>query len=144
MEDSVFGPRPTMHINLDSSCSDVVDTNDNTPSIIKTSDVETVNLSRKKNCNKLNRNDLINLLNYITLKLPSDLRSQPLQDVNDNTTDKVVKSYVSITNDNGKAPAIYSSTMNFYSKMSLHAVGSGSTGYSRIWRNNIKKIVLIE
>jgi hypothetical protein len=44
-------------------------------------------LTRKKNCNKLNRNDLIKLINYITLKLPSDLRSQPLQDVNDNATD---------------------------------------------------------
>ncbi len=52
MEDSIFGPKPARHINLDSSDSGVVDTNDNTPSIIKTSDVETVKLSRKKNCNK--------------------------------------------------------------------------------------------
>jgi hypothetical protein len=73
------------------------------------------------------------------LKLPSDFRSQFLQDVNDNATDKLIKSYVSITNDNGKAPAIYSSAMTIHSKMSLHAFGSGSTGYSRIWRNNIKK-----
>jgi hypothetical protein len=29
--------------------------------------------------------------------------------------------------------------MTIHSKMSLHAFGSGSTGYSRIWRNNIKK-----
>jgi hypothetical protein len=29
--------------------------------------------------------------------------------------------------------------MTINSKMSLHAFGSGSTGYSRIWRNNIKK-----
>ena len=50
MENSIFGPNPARHINLDSSDSDVVDTNDNTPSIIKTSDVETVKLSRKKNC----------------------------------------------------------------------------------------------
>ena len=76
MEDSIFGPKPARHINLDSSDSDVVDTNDNTLSIIKTSDVENVKLSRKKNGNKLNRNDLIKLLNYITLKLPSDFRSQ--------------------------------------------------------------------
>ena len=34
MEDSIFGPKPTRHINLDSSDSDVVDTNDNTLSII--------------------------------------------------------------------------------------------------------------
>jgi hypothetical protein len=35
-------------INLDSSDSDEVYTNDNTPSIIKTSDVETVKLRRKR------------------------------------------------------------------------------------------------
>jgi hypothetical protein len=140
MEDSIFGPKPARHINLDSSDFDVVDTNDNTPSIIKTLDVETVKLSRKKNCNKFNRiNDLIKLLMYITLKLLSGLRSQPLQDVNDKATDKLFKSYVSITNGNGKAQAIYSSTMTIHFKMSLHAFGSGSRGYSRIWRNNIKK-----
>ena len=143
MEDSTFGPKPTRHIDLDSSDFDVVDTNDNTTSNIKTSDVETLKLSRKTNCNKLNRIDFIKLLNYITLKLPSDLRSQPLQDVNDNAADKLVKSYVSITNDNdGKAPAIQSSAMTIHFKMSLHAFGSGSTFYSRIWRNNIKKPVL--
>ena len=85
----------------------------------------------------MNRNDLIKLLNYITLKLPSYFRSQFLQDVNDNATDKLIKSYVSITNDNGKAPAIYSSAMTIHSKMSLHAFDSGSTCYSRIWRNII-------
>jgi hypothetical protein len=74
------------------------------------------------------------------LKLPSDFRSQFLQDVNDNATIKLIKSYESITNDNGKASSIYSSAMTIHSKMSLHAFGSGSTGYSRIWRNNIKKI----
>ncbi len=63
----------------------------------------------------MNRNDLIKLLNYITLKLLSDLRSQPLQDVNDNAADKLVKSYVSITNDNGKAPTNYSSAMTIHS-----------------------------
>jgi hypothetical protein len=67
MEDSIFGPKPARHINLDSWDSDVVDIYDITSSIIKTSDVETVQLSGKKNCNKLNRNDLIKLLNYITL-----------------------------------------------------------------------------
>jgi hypothetical protein len=74
------------------------------------------------------------------LKLPSDFRSQFLQDVNDNATDKFIKSYVSTTNDNGKASSIYSSAISIHSKMSLHAFGSRSAGYSRIWRNNIKKI----
>ncbi len=62
----------------------------------------------------MNRNDLIKLLNYVTLQLPSDLRSQPLQDGNDNATGKLVESYVSITNDNGKAPAIYSFAMTIH------------------------------
>jgi hypothetical protein len=139
MEDSIFGQKPARHINLDSSDSHAVDNNDNTPSIIKTSDVKIVKLSRRKKCNELNRNDLIKLLNYITLKLLSDPRSQPLHDINDNATDKLVKSYVSITYDNGKAPAIHSSAMTIHSRMSLYAFGSGSTCYSRIWRNNIKK-----
>ena len=30
LEDSIFGPKPSRHINLDSSDFDVVDTNDNT------------------------------------------------------------------------------------------------------------------
>jgi hypothetical protein len=58
------------------------------------------------------------------LKLPSDLRSQPLQDINDNAIDKLFKSYVSIANDSGKASTIYSSAMTIHSKMSLHAFGS--------------------
>ena len=132
MEDSIFGPKPARHINLDSSYFDVVDTNDSTPSIIKTSDVENVKLSRKKNCNKLNQSDLIKMLNYISLKLRSDLCSQPLQDVDNNATDKLFKFNVNITNANGKTLAIYSSAMNIHSKMSLHAFGSDSTGYSRI------------
>ncbi len=67
----------------------------------------------------MNRNDLIKLLNYITLKLPSDFRSQFLQDVNDNATNKSIKSYVSISNDNGKALDIYSSAMTtIHSKLS--------------------------
>ena len=48
IEDSIFGPKPDRHINLDSSDSDVVDTNDNTPLIIKTSGVETVKSSKKE------------------------------------------------------------------------------------------------
>ena len=75
MKDQMFGPKLARHINMNSSDSDIVDTNDNTPSIIETSVVEIVKLSRKKNCNKSNRTDLIKLLNYITLKLPSDFRS---------------------------------------------------------------------
>ncbi len=43
MEDSIFGPKPAKHINLDNSDFDVVNTNDNTPSIIETSDMETIN-----------------------------------------------------------------------------------------------------
>ncbi len=34
MEDSIFGPKPARHINLDSSDFDVIDTNGNTLSII--------------------------------------------------------------------------------------------------------------
>jgi hypothetical protein len=62
LEDSIFGPKPVGHINLNSSDFDVVDTNDNTPSIITTSNVKTIKLSRKKNCNKLYRNNLVKLL----------------------------------------------------------------------------------
>jgi hypothetical protein len=49
MEDSIFGPKLARHINRDSSDSNVVNSNDNTLSIIKTlDDVEIVKLSRKK------------------------------------------------------------------------------------------------
>ena len=72
-------------------------------------------------------------------KLPSDLRCRPLQDVNDKAIDTLFKSFVSITNGNDKALVIYSHAMTINSKMSLHAFGSGSTSYSRIWRNNITK-----
>jgi len=48
MEDSIFDPKPIRHINLDSSDFDGVDTYDNTPSSIKTSDVENIKLSKKK------------------------------------------------------------------------------------------------
>jgi hypothetical protein len=48
MEDSMFGPKLARHINLDFGDSDVVDTNDNTLPIIKTSGVETLKLSRKR------------------------------------------------------------------------------------------------
>jgi len=45
IEDAIFG---FGFIGLDSSAFDVVDTNDNIPSIITTSDVEIVKLSRKR------------------------------------------------------------------------------------------------
>ena len=73
----------------------------------------------------------------MTLKLPSDLCSQTLQDVNHKAIDKLFKSFVRITNDNGKALAIYSYAMTIHSKNLLHAFGTGSTSYSHIWRNNI-------
>ena len=53
MEDSIFGPKPAKHIDINDSDFDAVDANDTTPSIIKNSDVEIVKLSKKKNCNKL-------------------------------------------------------------------------------------------
>ena len=68
MEDSIFGPKPAKHINIDDSDSEAVDANDIAPSIIENSDVEIVKLSKKKNCNKLSRKDLIKLLDFITLK----------------------------------------------------------------------------
>ena len=85
----------------------------------------------------MSRKDLIKLLDFITLKLPNDLPSYSLHDVNDKATDKLFKSFVNITNDNGKAAVVYNSAMTILSKMSLHAFGNGSTGNSSIWRNNI-------
>ena len=92
MEDSIFGPKPTRNFNLDNSDLNMVDNNDNTPSIIKSLDVENVKLSRNKKCNKLNRNDLIKALNFITLKLPTDVLSKSLHDVNDKAIDKLCTS----------------------------------------------------
>ena len=90
----------------------------------------------------MSRKDLIQLLGFITLKLPIDIPSYSLHDVNDKATDKLFKSFVNITNDKGKTVAVNNSAMTIHSKMSLHAFGNGSTGYSSIWRNNIKKISL--
>ena len=81
----------------------------------------------------MNRKDLINLLNFITSKLPTDVLFEPLHDANDKTTEKLLTSYVIMSNDNGKATTINVSSMITYSKMSLHAFGSGSTGYSSIY-----------
>jgi len=72
------------------------------------------------------------------LKLPIDLLFEPLHDVNDKVTDKLFTSFVSMSNDNGKALTIFGSAMIIYSKMSLHGFGSGSTSCSCIWRNNLK------
>ncbi len=138
MEDSIFDPKPARHINIDDSDFDAVDANDTTPSIIENSDVEIVKLSKKKISNKLSRKDLIKLLDLITLKLPNDLPSYSLYDVNDKATDKLFQSFENITNDKGKVAAVYNFGMTIHSKMSLHAFGNGSTGYSSIWRNNIK------
>ena len=111
-----------------------------TPSTIESSDVENVKLSRKKNFIKLNRNNLIKLLNLITLKLPTDALFEPLHDIKDKATDKLFTAYASMWNDNGKAPAITVSSMIVYIKMSLNAFSGGSRwGYSTIWKNNIKK-----
>jgi hypothetical protein len=139
MEDSLFGSKLAMHFNLKNRDFDVVDNNDNTPLIIKSSDVENMKLSRKNNYNKLNRSNLIKMLDLVTLKLSNDVRSEPIHDINDKATDKLCKSYASMSNDNGKARAITVSSMVIYSKMSLHVFGSGFTSYySTIWRNNIE------
>ena len=78
----------------------------------------------------MNRNDLMKLLNFIALKLQTDNIYEPLHDVNDKATDKLFTSYASMSNDNGNAPSITLSSIIIYKKMSLHAFGSGSTGYS--------------
>ena len=66
MEDSIFGLKPAKHINIDDSEFAAVDANDTTPSNIENSDVEIVKLSKKRNCNKLSRKDLIKLLDFLT------------------------------------------------------------------------------
>jgi hypothetical protein len=73
-----------------------------------------------------------------TLKLSIFSIFEPLHDVNFKATDKLFTSFVSMSTNNGKAPAISDSAMMIYSKMSLHAAGSGCIGYFCIWRNNIK------
>ena len=88
----------------------------NIPSVIESSNVENVKLRRKKNCNKLNRNNLIKLMNLNTLKLPIDFVFEPLHDFNDKATDKLFTSFVSMLNDNGKAPAIFDFAIIIYSQ----------------------------
>jgi len=43
-----------------------------------------------------------------------------------------------MSDDNGKTSDISSHAVTIYLKLLLHAFVSGSTGYSSIWRNNIK------
>jgi hypothetical protein len=137
MEDFIFGPKLARRSNLDNGDFVVVDNNNNTPSIIESSEVKNVKLSKKKNCNKVSRYALIKLLNFITVKLPIDVLSQPLHVVNDKATENVFTSYASMSNDNGKAQAITVSSMIIFPKILLHACVSGSIGYSTIWRKNI-------
>jgi len=52
------------------------------------------------------------------LKLPTDVISEPLHDVDDKATDKLLASYASMSNDNGNAPSITGSSMIInYSKI---------------------------
>ena len=71
MEDSIFGPKISRHFNLDNSDFDLADNNDNIPSNIEIPDVENIKLSRKNDSNKFKQNDLIRLLNFFILKLPT-------------------------------------------------------------------------
>ena len=101
--------------------------------------MQNIKLNRKKISNKLNRNGLIKLLNFINWKLAIIVLSKPLvHDVNDEPIDKFFTPFASLTKDIGKVLAISVSTMIIYSKMSLHAFGSGSRGYSTIWINFVK------
>jgi hypothetical protein len=93
MENSIFDPNPTRHFNMDISHFDVVDNNDNTPSIVESSDPENVKLSREEK--KMNRNELIKLMNFITLKLLIDFLFELLHDINYKTTDQLLASYAS-------------------------------------------------
>ena len=68
MDDSTFGSKPTKHLYLDDSDLDLVYNNDDNGTNSVISYVENVKISKKKT-NKLNRNDLIILLNYIASKL---------------------------------------------------------------------------
>ncbi len=53
------------------------------------------------------------MLKNITLKLPIDLRSKFLHDVNDKAPDKLIKPFASTSNDNDKAISV--SAMIMYS-----------------------------
>ncbi len=49
MEDSIFGPKPARHFNLDNSYFDVDDNNDNILVNFQILEEENIKLSRKKN-----------------------------------------------------------------------------------------------
>jgi hypothetical protein len=87
MEDSIFGPKLTKHLNLVDTDLDVVDKNYDNGENIEISDVENVKLHRRNNSNKLYRNDLILLLNYIASKLLAGFFLNPLHDGNDKAID---------------------------------------------------------
>jgi hypothetical protein len=104
MEDSIFGLKLTRHFNRDDRDFDVVDNNNNNSINKEISDMENVffrfslnaKFIKKKNCNRLNRNDLIKLLNLITSKLTNDVFPQPLHDVNDKATEEIFTSFLSM------------------------------------------------
>ena len=72
------------------------------------------------------------------MKLPIDVLYEPLHDVNDKATNKLLTTFTSMTKDDGKARVVSVFAMIIYSKMSLRAFGSGFTGYTILWRNKIK------
>ena len=59
VEDSIFGPKPNQHFNLDDNDIDAVDNNDDNLTNIEVSSVKNTKLSRKQNSNNSNRNGLI-------------------------------------------------------------------------------------
>ena len=73
------------------------------------------------NSRRGNVNDLNQMLNFITLKLPIGFLYKSSHDVNG----KKFTSFVSMTNDNnGKAQIVTAFAMIICSNMSLHAFGS--------------------
>lgn len=93
---------------------------------------------QKKKSNKLNRDDLVKLLDYLTQKLPKQISTPPFIDSNDRATDNLFKSFLCIDANNGKAAAPIISAMPIYGKMSLSNSGIGSSSYSTIWKNDVK------
>ena len=139
IEDSVFGQKPAKHWNRDDEDIDLIDQN-NEDSVVNNDDsnLETDIKNKKKNSNKLNRKDLMKLLNYITLKIPSPIISEPLHDCNDKATASLFTSFADLSSDKGKAHVISISPMTIHSKMSLRDFDMRSTGYYAKWKNQIK------
>ncbi len=115
IEYSIFGPKPFKPSELDDSDFDLVDINDNNPTNIKFSDVENIELSKNNNSNRLNWNDLMKLLNYITSKLPIIMYHKPLYGVNNKAIDKSFTSFMSMANAISKALVVSVSSMTIYS-----------------------------